>query len=113
MNFEQVLNCVATYGLGSVLAVGIAFFLRWILIFVLKENSKREDRLANIIETHIKTLANSVMNVTNSVGLIGTQLNEVKERQHMEQQTHKDIVEVLQLMKTELSTVASILERSR
>lgn len=56
MGIDKLIEWSANYGLGVVLSIlgAICFFK--LLIFVLKENSKREDRLAGIIEQHLKAL---------------------------------------------------------
>lgn len=72
---EQMLNWVVNYGLGNVLALGIAFAFWRILIFVLKENSKREERLAKIIEEH---------------------LSELKQANSYQRDEHKSIMKVLE-----------------
>jgi hypothetical protein len=56
MPFENYLKLIVNYGLGIVLAVAIAYMFWRLLLFVLRENSKREDRLAGIIELHLKAV---------------------------------------------------------
>lgn len=61
---EALFKYSVTYGLGIVLSVGMALFLFWILQYVLKENSKREDKLAAIIEGQLKYLMEAVSKLT-------------------------------------------------
>ena len=60
MDPRMVFEWTISYGLGTVLAIGAAFALWNILFYVLKENSKREDRLAGIIEGNLRTVQENI-----------------------------------------------------
>ena len=47
---QELIKSAATYGLGTVLAILMAGFMGWVIRFILKDNAKREERLAEIIE---------------------------------------------------------------
>ena len=60
----EIIKAAFNYGLGIVLALFIAIVGYYILMFVLKENSKREERLAGIIENDITKVNNTIEKVS-------------------------------------------------
>lgn len=64
---SQLGALAANYGLGAALSVFIAGFLGWLLRFVLKENAKREDRMAGIIANHLHSLTEAVNRMNESL----------------------------------------------
>jgi hypothetical protein len=81
------------YGLGIVLAVAIALFLGWLIRYVLRENAKREDRLAGIIENHLHALDESTHKLTNAITEHDRASREGYRQQHEE---HREIVKLLE-----------------
>lgn len=103
MSFEKILEWSVTYGLGTVLAFLIAFAFWRTLIYVLKENTKREERLANIIEKHIDSLSTALINVHNSITQSHVQIQELKEANKLQREEHREMIKFLQLMQNEVS----------
>lgn len=56
MSLENTLELVVRFGLGMVLSIGAVYALWKITTFVLKENTKREDRLIQVIDTHLTSM---------------------------------------------------------
>ncbi len=106
MDPGSVLQWSATYGLGTVLSVLIAFAFWRTLVYVLRENAKREERLANILENHIQNLTNAVTISTQSLHQTTAQILEIKEANKLQREEHKEMIEVLKMMKHELSVLA-------
>lgn len=50
MDPEKIAQLSVNYGLGIVLAVGMACFQGWLLKYVLAQNEKREQRLSDLIQ---------------------------------------------------------------
>jgi hypothetical protein len=92
MGVEQVLNWSITYGLGIVLSVLIAFGAWKVLIYVLKENTKREDRLAGIIENHLGKLDSSMSMLADALKQREGHLEDLKEANRQQRHEHKEIV---------------------
>ena len=57
---EGLFKYSTSYGLGIVLSILMALYLFWILRYVLRENSRREERLAQIIDGNMGNLLNSM-----------------------------------------------------
>ena len=53
MGVEEAVKMSSVYGVTTVMFFLMAFFLGGLIIFVLKQGAKREERLANIIEINI------------------------------------------------------------
>lgn len=92
-----------TYGLGTLLAVGIAIAFWRILIYVLKENSNREERLAGIIEKDISLLQNSISHVSDLLIQHDSRAVEaikgINEANQYQRQEHKEMIEILHSMR--------------
>lgn len=102
MSNQQALDWAVNYGLGVVLSVGIAIAFWRILIFVLKENSKREDRLASIIEMDIKNLESTAASNQNSAIDFRKQLMETI---RYEREEHRQISEILNGIKSDIQGI--------
>lgn len=63
MNPEILIDKATTNGLGNVLSILIVLAFFWLLMFVMKQNEKREERLANIIEKSLNQLSEKFDNV--------------------------------------------------
>ena len=109
MGFETALNLVVNYGLGIVLAIGIAFMFWRLLLFVLKENSKREDRLAGIIEQHLKALEGGNNQLQQQIMAHDARASEfskqILEALRYNREEHTEIVRVLKELKEEISDI--------
>ena len=92
-DMSQLGTLAANYGLGVALSVFIAGFLAWILRFVLKENAKREDRLATIIENHLHALTESVNRLSQAIAERDRQMQEACRYQREE---HREMVRLLE-----------------
>lgn len=88
MDYAKMLDWVINYGLGNVLALFIAVAFWRILIFVLKENAKREDRLAGIIEKHLAGVEDNI--------------EEFKRANEYQREEHKKMIETLDAIIKEL-----------
>ena len=110
METKTILDWSVTYGLGTVLSVGIAFAAWRVLIFVLKENSKREDRLAGIIEIHIKELSEKSNHMADAIILHDKNEAEyfrsMREADAYQREEHRAITEVLRTIKDDLQRFA-------
>lgn len=107
---KVAMNMIMTYGLGTVLAIFITFAFWRMLIYVFKENSKREDRLANIIENHIKSLTESFGNLNtstvNNFAQTHAYILDIKEANKLQREEHKEMVKTLQGMQTEMVSLS-------
>lgn len=56
MDIERALELSKTYGITTVLLFLTAMFLIWLVIYVLRQNEKRENRLISLTEIHINNL---------------------------------------------------------
>lgn len=92
MDIAEIVKLAATNGLGIVLSVIIAIGLGWVLRFVLKENAKREDRLATIIENHLHSLTDSVSRINQAITDKDRQTQEVYRYQREE---HQEMIRLL------------------
>ncbi len=90
---SQLGALVANYGLGVALSIFIAGFLGWLLRFVLKENAKREDRLATIIENHLHALTESVNRLSQAIAERDRQMQEACRYQREE---HREMIHLLE-----------------
>jgi len=90
---NQLGALVANYGLGAALSVFIAGFLGWLLRFVLKENAKREDRMAGIIGNHLQSLTDAVHRMNESMEKHDSKEEEVWRYQREE---HSQMIRLLE-----------------
>ena len=90
---SQLGALVANYGLGTALSVFIAGFLGWLLRFVLKENAKREDRMAGIIGNHLQSLTDAVNRMNESIEKHDSKEEEVWRYQREE---HSQMIRLLE-----------------
>lgn len=103
MNPEKIFEWTVSYGLGTVLAIGAALALHQILFYVLKENSKREERLASLIEGNLRSVENGIKDSKEI--LLAHEKNEVEwisqimEALRFQRKEHEKIVEVLSEIK--------------
>lgn len=56
MDLEKALDLSRTYGITTVLLFLTAAFLAWFVVYVLKQNEKRESRLITLTEIHVNNL---------------------------------------------------------
>ena len=103
---KSFLDYITQYGLGNVLAVFLALGFWRVLIYVLKENSKREERLAGIVENHLSGLNMTISSVGSNVLVTHNQLIELKDANRLQREEHKEMIEVLRKMSNELSLLA-------
>lgn len=54
MDLHEIIQIAAGHGFGAVFAV-------WIVWYVFKENTKREERLAGIIENYLRNIHNTLL----------------------------------------------------
>ena len=126
MDPKAVLDWSVSYGLGTVLAIGMAFAFWKILTYVFiqsdkreerifTENLKREDRLANIIEIHIKELSLKTDRATEVVLLHNRSetefLKSLKEADAYQREEHKEITGSLKEITKTLVSIQMELER--
>lgn len=104
-NPKIIMDWVMTYGLGNVLAIFIAFAFWKIIISVQNSNTKREERLAGIIENHIGGLTNAIASVNSGVTLTQTQIQELRQATKEEREEHKEMINVLQKMASKLNAI--------
>lgn len=103
MDAKTIFEWTISYGLGTVLAIGAAFALWRILFYVLRENSKREERLAGIIEKNLRSVEDG-LEAAKEI-LVAHEKNEVEwikqilEALRFQRQEHEKIVEVLSDLK--------------
>ena len=90
---SQLGALAANYGLGVALSVFIAGFLGWLLRFVLKENAKREDRMAGIIGNHLHSLTEAVNRMNESIEKHDSKEEEVWRYQREE---HREMIHLLE-----------------
>src|SRR4051812_27670078 len=104
---KMILDWTMTYGLGNVLAIFLAFAFWKVILSVQNSNTKREERLAGIIENHIGGLATAIASVNGAIAMTGVQIQEVKEANRSQREEHKEMIGVLQKMVTELGTMSN------
>ena len=107
---KTILDWAVSYGLGTLLAVGMALAFWHILLYVLKENSKREDRLASIIEGHLGQLTQSTNRIAESIQATEARFNELREANKMQREEHKAIADKLLEVGKILQTLEQRLE---
>ncbi len=56
MEVGKALEATKTYGVETVMLFMVAAFLAWLIVYVLNQNAKREERLAGIIEKELAKL---------------------------------------------------------
>ena len=104
---EGLFKYSVTYGLGIVLSILIALFFFWILRYVLRENSRREERLASIIDGQLKYVQDSISNLTLKMTAHDAWEHEIETRisiAHSHQKDeHEDLMIALHKVKGELS----------
>ncbi len=93
---EGLFKYSVTYGLGIVLSILIALFLFWILRYVLRENSRREERLASIIDGQLKYVLDSITNLALKVSTHDAWEHEVEHRLTVAHEYQKDEHEEIQ-----------------
>lgn len=111
MNPDQVFQWVMNYGLGVVLSVFTAFALWRILIYVLNENSRREERLAGIIENHLAELGKSINRTNEMLYKRDGYFDDFKEVSRMQRQEHEEMIKRLHEIGRILSDIEKKLER--
>ena len=90
------LTALEQYGMLAVLA-GLAGFCWWMTQMVFRENAKREDRLASVIENHLHGLTNAVADITKNLVEHRTMTRELFAQMHTE---HKEMIEAIRAVKT-------------
>ena len=97
MNLDPLFQWVSNYGLGNFLSILIAVGAWKVLIYVLQENAKREERLASIIAADITGLAN-ILRSRDSV------YKEIESHIRRDEESHKASLEALEAIMMELKT---------
>lgn len=77
---EPLIQASSTYGLGIVLSILMALFLFWVLRYVLRENSRREEKLGSIIEGNMKHLMDQMMTLMQQLSAHDTWEREIDTR---------------------------------
>lgn len=117
MTVEQILNWTITYGLGIVLSILIAFGAWKVLVYVLKENTKREDRLAGIIENHLGKLDATIAGLASALKEREVHMLDLKEANRQQRHEHKEfamnlveIGKILQSVQHVLQSIQNVLQ---
>ncbi len=92
VSVSELIRMAASNGLGIVLSIIIAVGLGWLLRFVLRENAKREDRLATLIENHLHALTESVNRINQAITEHG---REEKEANRYQREEHREMIRFL------------------
>ena len=79
-----MIKAAATYGLGIVLSLLMAGFMGWVIRFILKENAKREERLAGIIERDLVAQKNALEQHDRRMSEAAQRTEEANKRQREE-----------------------------
>lgn len=112
---NELLGWTQNYGLGVVLALAITLFASRLFVFVLKQNAEREERLAAIIEIHIKELASKMNDLSKVVEAHDKNetisLEYTKEAQRYQRQEHKEMTDALIALKQELIATRPLIGR--
>jgi len=103
MDPKILFDWTVSYGLGTVLAIGAAFGLWKLLFYVLRENSKREERLASIIESNLKSVNDGVLEAKNFL----------LTHEEKEMEWNKQILEALRFQRTEHERIIEALALMR
>lgn len=102
MDPKMVLDWAVNYGLGIVLSILIAIFFAKMLVYVFHENTKREERLAGIIENHIGQLTLSVSSMNQQLLGRESYFREMISSQQKEHVEHKEMIASLQALQQEI-----------
>lgn len=92
MEYTKVLDWVINYGLGTTLSLLISFGAWKLITYILSENTKREDRLASIIENHLSQLTNGINKLSEALVIRDLNFVELKEANKQQREEHREIV---------------------
>lgn len=102
MGVAELSQLAVTHGLGVVLSIIVIGCLIWVLRYVLKANSAREERLAMIIENHLTKLDVKLgEHDTRAIAAIRS----MEEASKYQRQEHEKMMEILNKMVVQLTYI--------
>ena len=104
MGIEQAVKLSGIYGITTVMFFMMAFFLGGLIVYVLKQSAKREERLANIIEIHIAQTKTAIDDHDKRAAAAVAVIHEANKYARME---HEGLLESLKVQTKVLSHIAN------
>lgn len=102
MEFDKIIQLTVTQGLGVAISVIFIITLVWMLRYVLKANTSREERYANIIENHLTSINDKVIQQAADMAAAFKNIERANEYKREE---HKQITDILKEVADELRNI--------